>query len=51
MLYYKRIETGTIKWPNKPLLTEIEIRQFRWLFDGLKINQKALKKCGATRII
>ncbi len=50
-LYYKRIETGTIKWPNKPLLEEIEIRQFRWLFDGLKINQKALKKCEATRII
>lgn len=32
-LYYKRIEKGHIKWPNKPLLKEIEIRQFRWLFD------------------
>lgn len=50
-LYYKRIETGRIKWPKNDELTEIEIRQLRWLFDGLKVNQKALKRCNATRVI
>ena len=50
-LYYKRIETGRIKWPKNDELTEIEIRQLRWLFDGLKVSQKALKKCNATRVI
>lgn len=50
-LYYKRLETGHLKWPKNSELTAIEIRQFRWLLDGLKINQKALEKCLATRII
>ena len=50
-LYYKRIETGRIKWPKNDELTEIEIRQLRWLFDGLKVSQKALKQCNATRVI
>lgn len=50
-LYYKRIETGTIKWPKTDVLTNIEKRQLLWLLDGLKINQKALKKCDSKVII
>lgn len=42
-MYYKRLETGHIKWPKNDVLTEIEKRQLRWLLDGLKIEQKALK--------
>lgn len=51
-LYYKRIETGTIKWPkNQDEVKEIDIRQFKWLLEGLKVDQKALKDCKATSII
>ena len=50
-LYYKRIETGTVKWPKNSLLTEIEKRQLVWLLQGLKIDQKALKKCDAIYAI
>lgn len=51
-LYYKRIETGTIKWPkDETEIKQIDFRQFRWLLEGLKIEQKALKNCVATSII
>lgn len=49
-LYYKRIETGTVKWPKDINdLKEINFKQFNWLLDGLKIDQKALKKCNASK--
>ena len=44
-LYYKRIETGHVKWPNMSDINSIEEKQFRWLFDGISINQKGFKKC------
>lgn len=50
-LYYKRLETGRIKWPKTSDIKDIEIRQLRWLLDGLKVSEKGLKKCEATRII
>ncbi len=50
-LYYKRIETGTVKWPKDNSLKEIEKRQLIWLLQGLKIDQKALKKCPAKSAI
>ena len=51
-LYYKRIETGTIKWPkDENDIKQINFKQFRWLLEGLKIDQKALKKCEAIGII
>lgn len=50
-LYYKRLETGRIKWPKNDQITNIETRQLRWLLDGLKVEQKALKKCEANQII
>ena len=50
-LYYKRIETGTIKWPKNNTITDIEKRQLIWLLEGLKIDQKALQKCNAKYVI
>jgi len=40
-LYYKRLEKGKFKWPkNKDELITIDQRQFRWLLEGLSIEQK-----------
>ncbi len=51
-LYYKRIETGTLKWPkDSSEIKEINFKQFRWLLDGLKVEQKALKTANPERII
>ena len=50
-LYYKRLETGHIRWPKTSKLTLIEKRELRWLLDGLKLNQKALKKCNSKYVI
>ena len=41
-LHYKRLEKGTFKWPsnlNSKTLSVSE-REFRWLLDGLSIEQK-----------
>lgn len=49
-LYYKRFETGTIKWPKNNIeLKEINIDQFKWLFSGINIEQKTLRKANPTR--
>lgn len=47
-LYYKRLEKGTFQWPEKADSNTILIhdRQFRWLLDGLSINQR-----GAHRVV
>lgn len=51
-LYYKRIETGTLKWPKDSTeIKNISAKQLRWLLDGLKINQKSLPDCKAKRVI
>lgn len=40
-LYYKRLEKGTFQWPSKTeTMDAIEERQFRWLLEGLKVEQK-----------
>lgn len=45
LLYYKRIETGTVKSPKTfDDIKEIDFQQFRWLLEGIKIDQKPLKK-------
>lgn len=37
-LYYKRIDTGTLKYPkDSSEIKEINFKQFRWLLDGLKV--------------
>ncbi|WP_333646059.1 IS66 family insertion sequence element accessory protein TnpB [Lacrimispora sp.] len=53
VLLYKRLEDGTFQWPR----TQAEVRlisaqEFRWLMEGLSINQpKAVKKSQPERII
>jgi transposase len=42
-LHYRRLEKGTFRWPpsTTPLQTEaIDYRAFRWLLDGLDLQQK-----------
>lgn len=52
-LHYKRLEKGVFKWPNnsdsKTLL--VNEREFRWLLDGLSINQKGALSPVKERII
>lgn len=46
LLMYKRLENGRFQWPRKPQdVLEISEQQYRWLMEGLAIEQpKALKK-------
>lgn len=53
VLLYKRLESGRFQWPRTPeevlALTE---QQFRWLMEGLNINQpKALRKVKDLSIV
>ena len=52
-IHYKRLEKGTFKWPDasdfKTLL--VSEREFRWLLDGLSINQKDALSPVKERII
>ncbi|MGO5468386.1 IS66 family insertion sequence element accessory protein TnpB [Holdemanella porci] len=51
MLLYKRLENGKFVWPrNKDEVMKITDQQFRWLLEGLKIEQprtikKSNKRC------
>ncbi|MDF2614081.1 MAG: Orf2 family protein [Clostridia bacterium] len=46
VLLYKRLESGRYQWPrNEPSELSITPAQFRWLMEGLAIDQpKAVKK-------
>ncbi len=46
VLLYKRLENGKFKWPrNEPEARKITPQQFRWLLEGLSIEQpKTIKK-------
>ena len=46
LLLYKRLESGRYQWPNTDdAFREIAPRQYRWLLEGLAINQpKAVPK-------
>lgn len=48
VLLYKRLESGRFQWPRTQAQAQlITPQQFRWLMEGLKIEQpKALKPCG-----
>lgn len=52
-LHYKRLEKDTFKWPDKSTSKSIEVdqRQFRWLLDGLSINQNGAHPAVKERII
>jgi transposase len=42
-LYYRRLERGKFHWPsdnNSSIPLKITRRQFRWLLDGLSLEQK-----------
>ena len=41
VLLYKRLENGSFKWPrNETEVQAITWQQFRWLMEGLQIEQK-----------
>lgn len=45
LLLYKRLENGRFQWPrSEDELKPISWQQFRWLMEGLKIEQKKLIK-------
>lgn len=46
VLLYKRLENGKFVWPrNKDEVMKITDQQFRWLLEGLKIEQpRTIKK-------
>lgn len=46
VLLYKRLERGSFQWPRtKEQIRLVSTQQFRWLMEGLKIDQpKALKR-------
>ena len=52
-LHYKRLEKGTFKWPNVSDSNTLLVseREFRWLLDGLSINQKDALSPVKERII
>lgn len=46
VLLYKRLEGGRYQWPNTDdVFREIDSRQYRWLLEGLSIDQpKAVQR-------
>jgi|SRR5690554_941335 len=52
-LHYKRLEKSRFRWPdgNAGSTITIDERQFRWLLDGLSINQKDAHPVVNERII
>lgn len=53
VLLYKRLEGGRFQWPRSEAeMKEITTKQFRWLTEGLAIEQaKAVKKVSPSRIL
>ena len=53
LLLYKRLEDGIFQWPRTAEeVREITPQQFRWLIEGLSIDQKkAIKKVESKKII
>lgn len=49
ILLYKRLENGAFRWPrNETELKPITWQQFRWLMEGLQIEQKQTIKPAKT---
>lgn len=53
LLLYKRLEKGRFQWPrNENEVRQMSPQQFRWLMEGLAIEQKkAVQKVKPKRII
>lgn len=51
VLLYKRLEEGKFKWPrSQEQVRDITTQQYRWLMDGLKIDQPTALKPVKKRI-
>ena len=52
-IHYKRLEKGSFQWPQKNADSALSIteRQFRWLLDGMSIQQKTSHPEATGRII
>ncbi|WP_373894788.1 IS66 family insertion sequence element accessory protein TnpB [Virgibacillus sp. CBA3643] len=52
-LHYRRLERGTFHWPSEKESGSMPIstRQFRWLLDGLQIEQKQAHQQVTARTI
>lgn len=53
LLTYKRLETGKFDWSrNEAEVREMTPQQFRWLMEGLSIDQKkSVKKLNPERVL
>lgn len=53
LLLYKRLENGSFKWPRTTdEVREISPQQYRWLIEGLAIDQKnIIKKLDNKKVI
>lgn len=53
LLLYKRLETGKFQWPrNESEVKEISPQQYKWLMEGLSIDQKkAIKSISPKGIL
>ena len=53
LLLYKRLESGVFQWPRTTEeVREITPQQFRWLIEGLSVDQKkVIKKIDNKRIV
>ena len=49
ILFYKRLENGTFRWPrSQEEVKPITWQQFRWLMEGLELEQKTAIKLAET---
>ena len=49
LLFYKRLENGTFRWPrSQEDVKSITWQQFRWLMEGLELEQKTAIKPAET---
>ncbi|NOW06702.1 IS66 family insertion sequence element accessory protein TnpB [Clostridium beijerinckii] len=53
LLLYKRLETGRFQWlRNEDEVKAISFQQYKWLMEGLSIDQKkAIKSIAPARIL
>lgn len=53
LLLYKRLETGKFQWPrNEEEVRSISPQQYKWLMEGLSIEQKkAIKTLSPARVL
>jgi transposase len=53
VLLYKRLESGSFQWPrDADEVKRITAHEFRWLLEGLSINQpKAVKQIKRSKVL